>query len=54
MKKILLVDDDSNYIWLLKNFLQRKGYEVITACSVEDASHIIEEKEKEEQKKKEE
>lgn len=36
MKKILLVDDDSNYIWLLKNFLQRKGYEVITACSVED------------------
>ena len=43
MKKILLVDDDSNYIWLLKNFLQRKGYEVITACSVEDASHIIEE-----------
>lgn len=41
MKKILLVDDDSNYIWLLKNFLQRKGYEVITACSVEDASHII-------------
>ena len=45
MKKILLVDDDSNSIWLLKNFLQRKGYEVITACSVEDASHIIEEKE---------
>lgn len=45
MKKILLVDDDSNYIWLLKNFLQRKGYEVITACSVEDASHIIEEQE---------
>ena len=37
MKKILLVDDDSNYIWLLKNFLQRKGYEVITACSGDNA-----------------
>ena len=34
MKKILLIEDDSNYIWHIKNFLQRKGYHVLVAFTV--------------------
>ena len=34
MKKILLIEDDSNYIWHIKDFLQRKGYHVLVASTV--------------------
>lgn len=42
MKKILLIEDDSNYIWHIKNFLQRKGYHVLVASSVSQGKELIE------------
>lgn len=42
MKKILLIEDDSNYIWHIKNFLQRKGYHVLVAFTVSQGKELIE------------
>ena len=42
MKKILLMEDDSNYIWNIKNFLQRKGYHVLVASTVAQGKELIE------------
>ena len=42
MKKILLIEDDSNYIWHIKNFLQRKGYPVLVAFTVSQGKELIE------------
>ena len=39
MKKILLIEDDSNYIWHIKNFLQRKGYHVLVAFTVSQGTN---------------
>ena len=41
MKKILLIEDDSNYIWHIKNFLQRKGYHVLVAFTVSQGKELI-------------
>ena len=40
MKKILLIEDDSNYIWHIKNFLQRKGYHVLVAFTVSQGKEL--------------
>ena len=41
MKKILLIEDDSNYIWHIKNFLQRKGYHVLVAFTVSQGKEPV-------------
>jgi CheY-like chemotaxis protein len=40
--RILLVDDHSDTVMVLKALLERHGYRVITASSVESALHVIE------------
>ena len=42
MKKILLIEDDNNYIWHIKNFLHRKGYHVLVASTVSQGKELIE------------
>jgi signal transduction histidine kinase len=42
MPKILLVDDEPNIRWTMSEFLNRKGYETLTACDVDSAIAIIE------------
>ncbi|MBW2029608.1 MAG: response regulator [Deltaproteobacteria bacterium] len=41
MAKIMVVDDDNNIRELLRKFLSRKGYEVITASDGEEALEKI-------------
>lgn len=42
LKLLLLIEDDSNYIWHIKNFLQRKGYHVLVAFTVSQGKELIE------------
>jgi len=42
MEKILLVDDETELLKSLKDYLERKGFNVTTATSVDDAIEIIE------------
>lgn len=45
MKKIMVVDDDDNIRFLYKEELEEVGYQVILACSAEEAEKkILEEK----------
>ncbi len=37
MLKLLLVDDDNNFLSILKGHLAKKGFDVVTACGVNDA-----------------
>lgn len=41
-KKLLLIDDDPNLILLVKDYLEFRGYEVITAENGRDALEILE------------
>lgn len=43
-KKLLLIDDDPNLILLVKDYLEFRGYEVITAENGRDALEILESK----------
>ena len=43
MKKILLIDDSDTYIWNLRKYLQRRGYPVKTASTLEEARAVIQE-----------
>ena len=43
MRKILLVDDDSAYIWCLQKYLQNQGYRVKTASTLEEARIAVKE-----------
>ena len=42
MEKILLVDDETELLKSLKDYLEKKGFNVTTATSVDDAIEIIE------------
>lgn len=39
--KILVVDDDASFCVMLKTFLQKKGFDVLTAFTVNEAKNII-------------
>lgn len=41
-KKLLLIDDDPNLIFLVKDYLELRGYEVITAGNGREALKILE------------
>lgn len=41
-KKILIIDDEENICIFIKDFWQRKGAEVFSACSSEEAVKIFE------------
>ena len=43
MKKILLIDDSDTYIWNLRKYLQRRGYSVKTASTLNEARAAIQE-----------
>ena len=43
MKKILLIDDSDTYIWNLRKYLQRRGYPVKTASTLNEARAAIQE-----------
>ena len=43
MKKILLIDDSDTYIWNLRKYLQRRGYPVKTASTLNEAQAAIQE-----------
>lgn len=43
MKKILLIDDSDTYIWNLRKYLQRRGYSVKTASTLNEARAVIQE-----------
>ena len=43
MKKILLIDDSDTYIWNLRKYLQRRGYPVKTASTLNEARTAIQE-----------
>ena len=43
MKKILLIDDSDTYIWNLRKYLQRRGYPVKTAFTLNEARAAIQE-----------
>ena len=45
METILIVDDEKNYLLVLKELLGEEGYEVITAQSVSEALGIFQETE---------
>ena len=40
-KKLLLIDDDPNLILLVKDYLEFRGYEVITAENGRDAMDVL-------------
>jgi DNA-binding NtrC family response regulator len=42
-QSVLVVDDEENFLTLLKWFLTQRGYDVHTASSVEDALHLVQE-----------
>ena len=42
MKKIVIVDDSTDLLEVLKYFLEEKGYEVVTATSKQDLEEVIE------------
>jgi len=41
MAKILVVDDDPDFVHLTRRILQRKGYEVVTAASGQQALAVM-------------
>ena len=43
MKKILLIDDSDTYIWKLRKYLQRRGYPVKTASTLNEARAAVQE-----------
>ena len=43
MKKILLIDDSDTYIWNLRKYLQRRGYPVKTASTLNEARAAVQE-----------
>ena len=43
MKKILLIDDSDTFTWCLQKYLQRRGYRVETAATLEEARAAIRE-----------
>jgi len=40
-KKLLLIDDDPNLILLVKDYLEFRGYEVITAENGQEALEVL-------------
>ena len=42
-KKILIVDDDPDYLYVMENQVSRMGYEVISAGSEKEGMQILEE-----------
>ena len=42
MSKILIMDDDSDFLQACETVLSREGYEVLTVSSVEEAEQVIE------------
>lgn len=43
MKKILLIDDNDTFTWCLQKYLQRRGYRVETAVTLEEARTAVRE-----------
>ena len=43
MKKILLIDDSDTFTWCLQKYLQRRGYRVETAVTLEEARAAVRE-----------
>jgi len=43
MATILVVDDENNYLWMLKELLQGEGHEVVTCNKVPDALEVLRE-----------
>lgn len=43
MKKILLIDDSDTFTWCLQKYLQRRGYRVETAITLEEARDVVRE-----------
>lgn len=43
MKKILLIDDSDTFTWCLQKYLQRRGYQVETAITLEEARTTVRE-----------
>ncbi|HEY9846800.1 MAG TPA: response regulator, partial [Candidatus Caenarcaniphilales bacterium] len=41
-KKLLLIDDDPNLIFLVKDYLELRGYEVVTAGNGREALRLLE------------
>ena len=39
--RILIVDDDSDYLWMMQANLKARGYEVLTACDGREALKLI-------------
>ncbi len=40
-KRLLLIDDDPNLILLVKDYLEFRGYEVVTAENGKEAIHML-------------
>ena len=42
MKKILLIEDDLTYSKIIKKFLEKNGYDVVTSTKLMDAYSLLE------------